>query len=174
MENALCESKNDEVNNHVHTTYSFSPYTPSGAAFHAWKAGLNAVGIMDHDSISGANEIIEACKILKICSTAGFEVRVNMNGTTMEGRKLNNPDSVNIAYMAVHGVPQSKFKEVEEFLAPLCLERNKRNRKEVSLLNDLIEPYSIEAIDFEKDVYLQSNAAEKGSITERHILNALA
>jgi hypothetical protein len=174
MENALCESKNDEVNNHVHTTYSFSPYTPSGAAFHAWKAGLNAVGIMDHDSISGANEIIEACKILKICSTAGFEVRVNMNGTTMEGRKLNNPDSVNIAYMAVHGVPQSKFKEVEEFLAPLCLERNKRNRKEVSLLNDLIEPYSIEAIDFEKDVYLQSNAAEKGSITERHILYALA
>ena len=28
-----------EVNNHVHTTYSFSPYEPAGAAFAAWEAG---------------------------------------------------------------------------------------------------------------------------------------
>lgn len=174
MENTVASPKNNEVNNHVHTAYSFSPYNPAGAAFHAWKAGLNAVGIMDHDSISGANEIIESCKILNIGSTAGFEVRVNMNGTSMEGKKLNNPDSVNIAYMAVHGVPQSKFGEVEDFLAPLCVERNKRNRKEVELLNNLISSYSIEPIDFEKDVYNQSNAALKGSITERHILYALA
>ena len=128
MKDTTPDSKNDEVNNHVHTSYSFSPYTPAGAAFHAWKAGLNAVGIMDHDSISGANEIIEACKVLEIGSTAGFEVRVNMNGTSMEGKKLNNPDSVNIDYMAVHGVPQSKFESVESFLAPLLAERNKRNR----------------------------------------------
>jgi len=166
--------RNEEVNNHVHTIYSFSPYTPAGAAFAAWKAGLGAVGIMDHDSISGAEEILESCKILGIGSTAGFEVRVNMNGTSMEGKKLNNPDSVNIAYMAVHGVPYNKFKEVESFLAPLCIERNKRNREEVNKLNEIISSFPIEQIDFDKDVYRQSNASVKGSITERHILYALA
>ena len=174
MKDTNPDSKNDEVNNHVHTSYSFSPYTPAGAAFSAWKAGLNAVGIMDHDSISGANEILEACKILKIGSTAGFEIRVNMNETSMEGKKLNNPDSVNIAYMAVHGVPQSKFEEVESFLTPLSAERNKRNRKEVELLNQLISNFPIGQIDFESDVYNQSNAKWHGSITERHILYALS
>lgn len=174
MRDTTANHRNKEVNNHVHTTFSFSPYTPAGAAFYAWKAGLNAVGIMDHDSISGAEEILEACKMLRIASTAGFEVRVNMNGTAMAGKKLNNPDSVNIAYMAVHGVPRSKFKEVENFLAPLCIQRNKRNRKEVIKLNSLISSFPIEQIDFDQDVYNQSNAAIKGSITERHILYALA
>ena len=28
------------INNHIHTTYSFSPYTPASAVFYAWKAGL--------------------------------------------------------------------------------------------------------------------------------------
>jgi len=174
MRETTANQNNNEVNNHVHTTYSFSPYTPAGAAFYAWKAGLNAVGIMDHDSISGADEIIDSCKILGIGSTCGFELRVNMNGTSMEGKKLNNPDSVNIAYMAIHGVPQSAFREVEAFLAPLMEERNKRNRKEVESLNRLIGNFPIEQIDFEKDVYNQSNAGLKGSITERHILYALS
>lgn len=168
------DKKNREVNNHVHTTYSFSPYTPSSAAFHAWKAGLGAVGIMDHDSISGAEEILEAAKILGIASTAGFEVRVNMYGTALEGKKINNPDSHNIAYMAVHGVPKNKFPLVEAFLAPLAYERNLRNREEVEKLNELIAPYPIEPIDFDRDVYAKSNAAIRGSITERHILYALA
>ncbi len=172
-ENGLVE-KNIEVNNHVHTRYSFSPYTPTEAAFYGWKAGLNAVGIMDHDSISGANELIEACKVLGIASTAGFEIRVNMNATSVQGKKLNNPDSVNIAYMAVHGIPQSKFKEVEEFLSPVNKERNKRDRAEVIKLNELIAPFGLEPLDFEKDIVNISNSKIKGSITERHILYALA
>ncbi len=41
-------NKTDEVNNHVHTIYSFSPYSPLMVACLSWKAGLQAVGIMDH------------------------------------------------------------------------------------------------------------------------------
>ena len=54
----------DEVNNHVHTIYSFSPYSPTAAVYKAWKAGLKAVGCMDHDSVSGCEELIEACRIV--------------------------------------------------------------------------------------------------------------
>jgi predicted metal-dependent phosphoesterase TrpH len=166
--------KTEEVNNHVHTIYSFSPYSPSMAAYLAWKAGLQAVGIMDHDSVSGCKELIEACKIIGIASTVGFELRVNFSGTIVEGRKLNNPDSKNIGYIAVHGIPESKLPEAKKFLNPIQVARNKRNKKMLDNLNNLIKDYGIEKIDFREEVYNISRAKEGGSITERHILYAVA
>ena len=166
--------KTEEVNNHVHTIYSFSPYSPSMAAYLAWKAGLQAVGIMDHDSVSGCKELIEACKIIGIASTVGFELRVNFSGTIVEGRKLNNPDSKNIGYIAIHGIPESKLPEAKKFLNPIQIARNKRNKKILAKLNNLIKSYGMKEIDFNKEVYNISQAQEGGSITERHILYAFA
>lgn len=164
--------KTEEVNNHVHTIYSFSPYSPSMAAYLAWKAGLQAVGIMDHDSVSGCKELIEACKIIGIASTVGFELRVNFSGTIVEGRKLNNPDSKNIGYIAIHGIPESKLPEAKKFLNPIQITRNNRNKKILAKLNNLIKSYGMEEIDFSKEIYNISQAKEGGSITERHILYA--
>jgi len=166
--------KTEEVNNHVHTIYSFSPYSPSMAAYLAWKGGLQAVGIMDHDSVSGGKELIEACKIIGIASTVGFELRVNFSETIVEGRKLNNPDSKNIGYIAIHGIPESKLEEAKKFLNPIQIARNKRNKKILDKLNKLIKNYGMEEIDFKKEVYNISQAQEGGSITERHILYAFA
>jgi len=166
--------KTEEVNNHVHTIYSFSPYSPSMAAYLVWKAGLQAVGIMDHDSVSGCKELIEACKIIGIASTVGFELRVNFSGTIVEGRKLNNPDSKNIGYIAIHGIPESKLPETKKFLNPMQIARNKRNKKILAKLNNLIKSYGMKEIDFNKEVYNISQAQEGGSITERHILYAFA
>ncbi|MEW5816527.1 MAG: PHP domain-containing protein [Spirochaetota bacterium] len=168
------DSREGEVNNHVHTFYSFSPYSPSLAAYKAKEAGLKAVGIMDHDSIAGAEEMIAACMALDIASTAGFELRVNISGTAVAGKKLNNPDSRNIIYIAIHGIPGKRFKEVRAFLKPMLVERNKRNRLMVAKLNLLLESYGMEKIDFKKDVYGISKAGEGGTITERHILYAFA
>jgi len=166
--------KTEEVNNHVHTIYSFSPYSPSMAAYLAWKAGLQAIGIMDHDSVSGCKEMIEACKIIGIASTVGFELRVNFSGTIVEGRKLNNPDSKNIGYIAIHGIPESKLAEAKKFLNPIQIARNKRNKKILAKLNNLIKSYGMKEIDFNKEIYNISQAKEGGSIIERHILYAFA
>ena len=54
------------ANNHIHTTYSFSPYSPSAAVYMAWKSGLETCGIIDHDGIGGCKEFIEASKIIGI------------------------------------------------------------------------------------------------------------
>ena len=166
--------KTEEVNNHVHTIYSFSPYSPSMAAYLAWKAGLQAVGVMDHDSVSGCKELIEACKIIGIASTVGFELRVNFSGTMIEGKKLNNPDSKNIGYIAIHGIPESNLPEAKKFLNPIQGARNKRNKKILAKLNNLIKNYGMKEIDFNKEIYNISQAKEGGSITERHILYAFA
>jgi hypothetical protein len=164
----------DEVNNHVHTVYSFSPYTPTLAAVKAAQAGLKAVGIMDHDSVSGCAEMLEACKAINIASTAGFEMRVDMTGTAVEGRKTNNPDTLNNSYMAVHGIPATQFGAAREFLRPMNEARIRRDRRQVEILNGILGDVGLRALDFDRDVAAISQAASGGSITERHILYALS
>lgn len=164
----------EEVNNHIHTQYSFSPYSPSAAAWQAAQAGLKAAGIMDHDAIAGAEEMLEACRIIGIGSTVGFELRVDCSSTGLAGRKINNPDSESIAYMAIHGVPRPGIPEVARFLEPIQKARNERNRAMVGRLNERLRALSVPEIDFMRDVYQRSLAARGGAITERHILAALA
>ena len=87
----------NDVNNHIHTTYSFSPYSPTKAVWMAYRAGLKTAGFMDHDSISGAREFIEAGKIVGIATTIGVECRANFSQTPLNGRMINNPDQKTIA-----------------------------------------------------------------------------
>lgn len=164
----------EEVNNHIHTLYSFSPYSPSAAAWQAAQAGLKAAGIMDHDAIAGAEEMLEACQILGIGSTVGFELRVDCHNTGLRDRKINNPDSQSIAYMAIHGIPRPAIPEVARFLEPIHKARNERNRAMVIRLNERLDELGIPQIDFDLDVFQRSLAAMGGAITERHILAALA
>ncbi len=163
----------DEVNNHVHTIYSFSPYSPSAAAWMARWSGLRAVGSVDHDSIGAAEEMLEACKILRMGSTVGFELRVSFADTAFGRRRLNNPDSLGIGYIAVHGVPRPRIPNVSRFLAPLQDERNKRNRRQVDALNGELDAVSAPAISY-ADVESSSMMHEGGTVTERHILYVTA
>ena len=155
----------EDVNNHVHSTYSFSPYSPTMIAVKAVEAGLRTVGIMDHDSVSGCAEFLEACKAVNIAGTAGFEMRVNMNETSMEGLKTNNPDEPNISYIAFHGIPSTQFQALEEFLKPMQVARIARDRKEVELLNVVLADRGAPMRDFDADVLAISEAANGGSIT---------
>lgn len=163
----------EEVNNHVHTTWSFSPYEPSGAAYAAWKAGLGIVGSIDHDSIGAAEELLHTAKDLGLASTVGFEMRVSFLDTPLSGYKINNPDSPGIVYMCVHGVPHHKIEEVSQFLKHVNKVRNLRNKAQVEALQGLVGQYGFD-LDFERDVVPLSHSDEGGSITERHILYAMA
>jgi len=165
--------RTEETNNHVHTRYSFSPYFPAMAAALAWKAGLRVVGIMDHDSVAGAREMIAASQRIGIACTVGFEMRVHMTGTAVEGRKTNNPDARNISYMSFHGLPHRRLAEAERFLRPVREARNRRNRWMLGALNALLARHRLGTLDF-REVRALSQAREGGSITERHILHALA
>ena len=163
----------DDVNNHIHTTYSFSPYSPTKALWMAYNAGLKTAGIMDHDSISGALEFIEAGKIIGMATTIGAECRVDFSKTPLNGRRINNPDQNSIVYMAIHGIPHTQIESVRDFFRPYVNERNKRNRLMAERINGILKPFEL-SLDFDKDVVPLSKAAEGGSITERHILYGLA
>ncbi len=166
--------KTGEVNNHIHTAYSFSPYRPAEAAYRAWRSGLDAAGIIDHESVSGCGEMLDAGEHIGIAITSGFELRVDAAGTALEGRRINNPDSRGLLYIVIHGIPRQNLDEVNAFLMPIRESRNKRNREQVSTLNGILVDAGLPTLDFDTDVVPISMSAEGGSITERHILFALA
>ena len=167
------EYKVEYVNNHIHTTYSFSPYTPEEAVYKARDAGLPTAGLMDHDTVAGADEFIRAGKKAGIATTVGIEVRCSAAGTPFEGRRLNNTDQLSVAYVAIHAIPHDKLDNVQKFMAPLREARNARSREMTVRLNELFAPYGI-PLDFSSDVEPISSYRRGGSITERHIIFALA
>ena len=159
------------VNNHIHTTYSFSPYSPSRAVWEAKNAGLLTAGIVDHDSVGGIYEFIEAGKVMGIETTVGLECRVSMANTPFADRRLNNTDQCGIAYVAMHGIPHHQVDRIEAFLKPYRDQRNLRNKKMVANINDL---FGETLLDFDQDVVPLSMDHDGGSITERHLMFALA
>ena len=158
------------INNHIHTTYSFSPYSPTAAVYAARMEGLCTAGIIDHDSISGAEEFIEAAEVIGIPVTIGMEARISMDGTRLEGRRTNNPDQVGVSYMTIQSVPHDKINRLTEFFKPYQAARHERNRKMIAKINELVGV----ALDYDRDVLPLSQAADNGGVTERHLMYALA
>ncbi len=159
------------VNNHIHTTYSFSPYSPTRAVWEAKSRGLLTAGIVDHDSVGGIHEFIKAGKMIGLETTVGLECRVSMAQTPFAERRLNNTDQTGIAYVAMHGIPHHQVETLEAFIAPYRAKRNERNKKMVANINDL---FNEKMLDFEEDVVPLSMDHDGGSITERHLMFALA
>jgi hypothetical protein len=163
-----------EINNHIHTVYSFSPYTPAMAALKAREAGLEAAGSVDHDSYAAACEMRRACAVLGLGCVTGFELRVSFRHTEFAERKINSPDSPGIVYMTIQGVPAAAASKVKEFLAPLSKARGKRNRLMVENLNAVLSSSGLRPLSYDDDIVPLSMAAKGGSVTERHILYALS
>ena len=159
------------INNHIHTTYSFSPYSPTASVYAARMEGLCTAGIIDHDSISGAEEFLEAAKFVDIPVTIGMECRVSMAGTRIAGKRTNNPDQVSVSYMTIQGVPHDQIDTLTEFFRPYRAARHERNRKMVENINALLPEL---ALSYDNDVLPLSMAAEEGGVTERHLMYALA
>ena len=158
------------INNHIHTTYSFSPYSPTAAVYAARMEGLCTAGIIDHDSISGAREFLEAAKLVDIPVTIGMECRATMAGTRLQGRRTNNPDQVGVSYMTIQSVPHDKIDRLNAFFAPYRAARDVRNRQMIEKINALLG----EDLDYDRDVLPLSMHHEGGGVTERHLMYALA
>lgn len=159
------------INNHIHTTYSFSPYSPTAALYAARMEGLCTAGIIDHDSIAGAREFLAAAALVGMPVTVGMECRVSMADTPLRGRRTNNPDQTGVSYMTIQSVPHGKIDTLDACFRPLREERNRRNRKMVEKINDLLPDVGL---DFDRDVLPLSLYQEGGSVTERHLMYALA
>jgi hypothetical protein len=168
------------TNNHIHTFYSFSPYSPAIAALGSREAGLEVAGSVDHDSIAASREMVAACSMLGLGSVTGCELRVRLDRLPdgsrprFADRKINNPDSAGIVYMTIQGVPAGRVDELDAFLARIRRERLERTARMTGAASLVLRVAGIEGIDFERDVVAFSKSAEGGGLTERHLLAAVA
>jgi hypothetical protein len=165
---------NEHVNNHVHTSFSFSPYSPTAAVWAAREAGLTTVGIVDHDSVSGASEFRRAGEIFGMATTTGFEMRVSMAESRLGPRRYNSPDMEGSAYIVCHGLPHTEIDAADELLRPVRNAREARNRRMVARLNEILSGTGLPELSYDEDVRPLSEAAAGGTVTERHIMFALA
>ena len=134
------EKKSDAVNIQTHTIYSFSPYTPSMAAYMAYKFDLRVAGILDNYTVAGAKEFIEACRILNLTSSVGVELRANFG----EGE---TPYS----NVALFGIAQKYFAPLKKALVPYRDTRKENVESTLNAVNKKVVSYGI-SIDFKKDV----------------------
>jgi len=167
-----------EINNHIHTIFSFSPYTPAMAALKAREAGLEAAGSVDHDSAAASTELIAACAVLGMGGCSGIELRVDFShgpkGAFFAERKLNNPDSLASAYITIQGIPSTALEKTAAFLKPIREARLLRSRKMIEKANVILEDAGLAGIDFETEVIQKSQFSRGGEITERHLMAAAA
>lgn len=159
-----------DVNNHIHTVYSFSPYTPREVVIKAKEAGLFTCGLMDHDTMAGAYEFLLEAKKMNMPVTCGLELRVKM-GESFSAKRLNNSDQNGIAYFTLHGVPRQNINYVTEYFAQFREKRNERNSKMCEKLSAITGNYGIN-LSFESDVLPLSASMQGGTVTERHICYA--
>ena len=160
------------VNNHIHTTYSFSPYTPAQAVAAAKAAGLTTCGLMDHDSIGGAHEFIAAGNKLGMPVTVGLETRITFKGSFLEKRRINNPDQDGVAYVAIHGVPHQNIDYVNYYFEKYRQERNKRNAAMAKRISAILAPFGIGFSYNEAAQY--ALITKGGAMTERTLCYAAA
>lgn len=107
---------------HTHSTSSDGTMSPGELVQYAAKKGLSAIGITDHDTISGIEEALQTGETLGIEVVPGIELSV----------RYQNHNVHLLGYLFDY-----RQKELGAALAKLQAGRLERNRKIISRLNDL-------------------------------------
>lgn len=161
------------ISHHIYTTYSFSPYTPSKAAFMGYMSGLDTIGIIDRDSVSGAKEFLAACDMLGIAATFGAESLVNFGSTSLKDIQLNCAEQPSLGFCVLHGIPHQSIERFTGYFEYYAEKRTERLKKMADKYNELLKEYGL-TLDFEKDVAALGTVSDGGVLTEEHLLLAVA
>jgi len=152
-----------EVNLHAHTFFSYNAYgySPSKFAWLARKAGLAVAGIVDFDVLDGADEFLEAGRLIGLKTCASLESRVFVPEFATQA--INSPGEPGVAYHMGVGFPGSLS---HPFLTEMRSAAQKRTRDMLARVNAYLDPVQL---DFERDV---TPLTPNGNATERHLCEA--
>lgn len=160
------------ISHHIYTTYSFSPYTPSKAAFMGYMSGLDTIGIIDRDSVSGAKEFLAACDMLGIAATFGAESLVKFDSTLLKDVQLNCAEQTSLGFCVLHGIPHQSIDRFTGYFEYYAEKRTERLKKMTENYNELLKEYGL-TLDFEKDIASLGTVSDGGVLTEEHLLLAV-
>lgn len=166
--NVPSEDPGENLNLHTHTFFSYnaSGWSPSRYAWEAWRAGLQAAGIIDFDVLDGMDEFLDAGELLGLRATGGIEVRAFLK--EFSDAVIDSPGEPGVHYIAGSGIvkaPPAGSREAA-FLASLRNTATGRNRELINRINAKLPAISL---DYDKDVLPMTCG---GNATERHIISA--
>lgn len=159
LDGALLPNKDSRgVNLSIHTHHSFSPYSPTLAAYMAYKSGMKLVSACDYGTDKGAEEFAHACKVLGISSLDGFEATL---------RRENGEDAV-CSFYSLSKECMQQFKPLLEEFRLVC---ERRARTVCEKINDKLKVHSLN-IDFDKDVVSRVKIKSGSTLTIKHLFMA--
>lgn len=153
------EPSGDEAALNVHTHYSFSPYSPSLAAYSAYKRAVSIACVCDYATVAGVKEFFAACKLLGVLPLAGVEITA-LNGET--------------AYpVSIYGLSDKDCREFEPFLRSFRESRVESARLATEQINRRFKKAGV-SIDFDKDVLAGIKSRKGATVTYKHIYYAMS
>jgi|GEM_PF-606767 len=162
--------KND-IKLFLKTNFSSIPYSPSALAYKCYENGAKILGICDSESLGGAKEVYDACQVLKIGCSIGFEIKTDVIRPALN-RRINDLYQADIVNLAVVGIDYNKIDQVNDKLKKFRHDKAERIRKITDSLNKHYKKIGIN-LDFKEDVLPISNYSQEGTVTEMHIILAL-
>ena len=146
-------------NFNIHTDYSFSPFSPTMAAFMAYKSGVSVAGVCDFGTVAAAKEFLSSCRTLEVFGICGFEIALKSGelGTCMA---------------TFYGINKKNVALFEGLLADfrtLCVNRAVKVTEKV---NSILQKYDI-VVDYEKDVFEFTRSSKNGTVTLKHVFRSV-
>lgn len=161
VEPQLIPDKNlREVNLNIHTNSSFSPYTPSLAAYMAYKSGVKVACACDYGTDFANEEFIYACNALGISAINGFEV------TLVD-------DSNKEILASFYALTPECVQEFEPLLLSFREQCVQRAKIVCDKINKKLRKYDM-SLNFEKDVYKYVKGKKGATLTLKHVYMATA
>jgi hypothetical protein len=154
------------VNLHSHTFYSYNAYgySPSALAWEAKKRGLYAFGIMDHETLAGVEELLDACRLLGIRGLGGIETRVFVS--EWSDREINMPGEPGVFGFLGSGFMSGAApagSDAQKLLARIASSARDRILSLIRKINERLVDIEI------NDEEVLSLVPPGGTATERHI-----
>ncbi|RDH83763.1 MAG: hypothetical protein DIZ80_06395 [endosymbiont of Galathealinum brachiosum] len=160
-------SKNDWINLHCHSFYSYNGYgmSPSSIVWKAKKLGLSMIGLVDFDTLDGVDEFHDAGRMLKIKTIASMETRAYISKYT--DMEINSPGEPGIAYHMISGLNSGVNTHSDQYLSSLFLNKSHdRNNIIINKINSILTKIPL---NYTKDVL---SLTPNNNPTERHICKA--
>jgi len=121
---------------HTHSAFSDGSDSPADLAREAKRRGLSAIALTDHDTTASHEEMASACAALDLELVPGVEVSVRDTQFTKTRPDGSVEEGVGIHVLA-YFLPLQADSPVQQLLAGLRRDRDDRNRRLVTLLNEL-------------------------------------
>lgn len=131
---------------HTHTVHSDGTYTPRELVEAAVKAGISAIALTDHNTVSGLDEFLAVSKEMNIEGVAGVEFSVEYGSKEL--------------HLIGMFIKPEKFDSVMDFIGDVTERKNDANRR-------LVKKLAILGYDIDYDAIISSTP--DGYVNRAHI-----